>query len=140
MTAEENKDLIRRYIAALNKPNWMDLIEEFMQPEHIGLFIEEHLNFRRAFPDYHFFINEIIVEGNKTVVVGTVHATQEGDFPYGEFKFVPASGRPLQWKEIWIGTIVDGKLGDGFIMIDVESRMTQLGLVCVHEKEIHPEE
>ena len=136
MSTEENKALVRRYITALNKPNWMDLIEEFLPPDTIGPFIVQHQPFRAAFPDYHFAIQEIINEGEKLVVLGTVHATHEGDFPYGEFKYIPPSGKRLSWQEIWVGSIKDSKLGEGYILIDVESRMVQLGLVMVLEKEL----
>lgn len=96
MSVDENKVMVRRWIETLNQENWRELIVEFFPtPTDADEFIQEHSTFRTAFPDYHFTIDDMVAEGDKVVVRGTVRATHQGEFPMGELKGIAPTGKQL---------------------------------------------
>lgn len=130
MSTGENKAIARRAIEALNQENWAELVGEFaVTPAEAEAFIQDHSLFRAAFPDYQFTIDELIGEGDRVVVQGTVRATHKREFPSGELKGVAPTGKQLEWAEVWIWRIADGKLVDGWMLVDGVSRLQQLGVL-----------
>jgi hypothetical protein len=89
--------------------------------------------FRVAFPDYQFTIDDLIAEGDKVVVRGMARATHKREFPVGEMKGIAPSGKSLEWAEVWIVRIVDGKFADGWLLVDGISRLQQLGVLPLPE-------
>ena len=129
MSIEENKAFIRRFMSDLNQANWAESIGEFLQEPYDEV-IKGHAQFRAAFSDYHFTIEELIAEGDKVMVRGTVHATHNAEFPVAELKGVVATGKKLEWSEVQIFKIADGKIADGLLLVDGVSRLQQLGVLA----------
>lgn len=109
---EDNKALIRHYFEEVwNKGN-LDLLDRIMVPEyvtHSKVFVP---TLRDAFPDLHITLDDLIAEGNKVVVGFTSRGTHQGDLnkeKMGWLPFsVPATGKPVEYKGLFIYIIVDG--------------------------------
>ena len=133
MSIEDNKALVRRCIESLNKPDWADYMGQFWAKPPTEEDIKQHAEFRAAFAGYHYEINEMIAEGDKVVVGGTVSATHVAEFPYAELKGIPATGKKVEWDEVQLYIIADGKIADFMLMVDGVSRLQQLGVLPNNE-------
>ena len=75
----------------------------------------------------------VVAQGDSVVIIGTATATHTAEFPVGEFKGVAPTGKHLQWKELWVCRIANGKFGDSWMMTDNLARMKQLDIRCLPE-------
>ncbi len=135
MSVEENKDLGRRIVAAINSGN-LTTIDEVLAPGYLEQtpfpgttpdregFKQGLTKFRAAFPDFRYTIEDEIVAGDKLVHRLTARGTQKG-----EFQGVPATGKQAVWSEIHIGRLVNGKVVEHWGLVDQLGMMQQLGLV-----------
>lgn len=133
MSIEKNKEIVRRAIHAQNQENWAELIGEFSpSPAHTEAFIEQHSLFRNAFTDYHCTIKEMVAEGDKVIIYCTVKATHSDYFPFGELRDIPPTGRTLEWDEVSMWQLENGKLvtDSGWLMVDRVSRLQQMGMLA----------
>jgi steroid delta-isomerase-like uncharacterized protein len=80
--------------------------------------------FRKAFPDLHYTIHDVIAEGDRVVQRATGHGTMKG-----EFQGMPASGKAATWEEIHITRFENGKAVEHWGVTDQMGMMTQLGFV-----------
>jgi predicted ester cyclase len=72
----------------------------------------------------------MIAEGDKVVVRGRVRATHNGEFPVTELKGITPTGMQIEWDEVWIVQVVDGRFGEeGYSILDGVSRLQQLGVL-----------
>lgn len=87
MSLEKNKDIVRRFTEELNKGN-IAIMDELLAPDFVypalqlrGL--ESYKQFetvtRKAFPDLHDTIEDIIAEGDKVCVRAKVTGTHTGE-------------------------------------------------------------
>jgi predicted ester cyclase len=129
----QNKKFARDYVSALNQKNWAEKVKPFFTPTDYNQFKTDHGKFRVAFPDYHFTIDMLVAQGDSVVIIGTATATHSAEFPVGEFKGVAPTGKYLQWKELWVCRITNGKFGESWMMTDNLTRMKQLGIRCLPE-------
>src|SRR5215210_2818847 len=119
MSAEENKDLVRRFFEARIKAD-LNALEEMMAPDFIshGMFPGQqpgHEGFKRAivevsaaFSDRRFVIEDQLVAGDKVVSRYSVHVTQDR----GEYMGVAPTGREVEFKVIAIHRIEGGKIAE----------------------------
>ncbi len=129
MSIEENKAFIRHSVEILNNENWAELVRAESPFPETEAFIQDHAKFRAAFPDYQFTIDDLIAEGDKVVARGTVRATHRGEFPVAELKGIAPTGKRLEWAEVWIWRLQNGKFVDGWLIVDGVSRLQQLGVL-----------
>ena len=117
MSIEENKALVRRYFAELNRGNF-EAAEECLAPGFVrynvaGTTIDRagYCQFLRRvakeIPDIHRTIDDMVAEGNKVVACFTWAGTDTGGFGGG-----PATGRRLAVPEVYIARIEGGKIAD----------------------------
>lgn len=78
----------------------------------------------RAFPDLHVTVEDLIEEGDKVVSRNTVTGTHQG-----EYMGVPATGKSVTYKEIFICRFVNGRIAEIWGVVDVLSQMKQLGMI-----------
>jgi len=81
---------------------------------------------RTAFPDYKEEITELVAAGDKIIVSLRLTGTHTG--PYGP---LPATGRPVEFREVAIITVRDGKIVSQSGVTDNLAVFAQLGLVQV---------
>jgi predicted ester cyclase len=137
MTPEEtqNKAIGRRLIDAVNSGS-MTVIDEVFSPSYVernpfpgttpdrdGL-KKSLTEFRVAFPDFRYTVEDEIATGDKLVHRLSAKGTQKG-----EFQGVPATGKTATWSEIHIARIGNGKVVEHWGIVDQLGMMQQLGLV-----------
>jgi len=133
---EQNKLFVRKAMHALNQDNWAELIGKFSpSPAATAAFIEQHAIFRNAFANYYCTIKEMVAEGGKVVIYCTVRATHVDDFPFGELRGLPPTGKEVKWDEVSMWEMKDGKPveGSGWLLVDGVARLQQLGYLPVPE-------
>jgi steroid delta-isomerase-like uncharacterized protein len=81
---------------------------------------------RRAFPDLHITVEDLVGEGDKVVSRNSVTGTHQG-----EYMGVPATGKSVTYKEIFIFRFVDGRIAETWGIVDVFSQLQQLGVIEV---------
>lgn len=132
---EENKEVVRRLIAAINDRNF-DLLDELVAADVVrhsqataGVGVRSLEDFKQflrqdlaTFPDAHQKIDIIIGEGDKVAMYLTLTGTQEG--PIGPF---PATDREVVVKFLGIMRLVDGKVAEIWVEWDNLNILTQLG-------------
>ena len=77
-----------------------------------------------AFPDVNYSIDDILAEGDKTVIRCTLRATHKGTF-----MGIPATGKQIVVKGVEIDKIVGGKIVEAWGFSDSQGMMTQLGVI-----------
>lgn len=136
MTEEENKVLVLHIQEECFGRGNMDVADELIAPDAV---YHDHppgfpggpegtkqfaAMLRSAFPDLHFTVEDVIAEGDKVVVRGTMRGTHQA-----EFMGIAPTGRQVEMSGIDIGRIADGKLVELWSNFDELGMMQQLGVV-----------
>jgi steroid delta-isomerase-like uncharacterized protein len=134
MSTETNKAVVRRMVEeAWNQGN-LNAVDELLAadafdhhdpdvpsfPEHMKA---EIMRFHRAFPDFHFAIEDMIAEGDKVSFRATITGTHQG-----EYNGIPPTGRQIAFEHMHMVRIVDGKAVDHWAVLDILSMLQQLGV------------
>jgi steroid delta-isomerase-like uncharacterized protein len=134
MALDEIKAVARRVIDDVVNKGDLSVVDEIFSPDFV-----EHdpapghpptlegvlafvSNFRRAFPDVHVNIEDVIAEADRVVERVTVRATMTGDYAG-----MPASGRTAVWPQIHISRVVNGKIVEHWTVGDQLGMLVQLG-------------
>ncbi len=80
--------------------------------------------YRSAFPDMALSVQDILVDGDKTVLDFSLRGTHRGDF-----MGIAASGRPFEIRGVVISRFRDGKIAEEWELMDVMGLLQQLGAV-----------
>ncbi len=141
MSTEDNKASMRRSIEEgvnqgniavfdeLCAPNWV-----YHDPANPGVrTLEDYKRFvtetRSAFPDFQMTIEDLIAEGDKVVVRGTIRGTNTGDIETP--MHIPATGKPITITGISIVRFAGGKAVEVWNQGDSLGLLQQLGLIPV---------
>src|SRR5262249_46149137 len=81
---------------------------------------------RRAFPDLHVAVEDLIAEGDRVVGRNVVTGTNRGPYMGRE-----PTGRSVRYDEIFIFRFVAGRIAETWGVVDVLTQMRQLGAVPV---------
>jgi len=135
MSVEDNKAFARRIYKAINAGN-LDLFDELISEGFVEHEVLPGLPtigpeapkavlgmFRAAFPDIQFTADDMIGEGDKVVVRGTVSGTHKG-----EFMGMPPTNKSFKINFIDILEIHDSQGTAHWGMTDQAAMMEQLGL------------
>ena len=121
MSAQENKILSNRVAQAISEGD-LEALDELMAPELADEFKRDVAEIRRAFPDYAGTNVEQISEGeevaNRFVFLGT---------HLGEFEGVNPTGRRVEFVGHSIDRVVEGKIVESWVEVDMLGVMRQLG-------------
>jgi steroid delta-isomerase-like uncharacterized protein len=82
------------------------------------------MSLRSAFPDIKFSIEDQIAEGDMIATRWSARATHTGDF-----RGIPATGRPGTITGVSIYRVVNGKLVEGWTNLDELGLLKQLGVI-----------
>ncbi len=135
MSAEENKDLVRRYIEEVWNGHDLAAIDELVSPEYFNhaastaeyqrggakLAVEWLLS---VFPDHRFDIEDAAADGNTVAVRGTMGGTHEGDL----MGIAPTGKRVAVQQTHWF-RVADGKVAEHWAVRDDLGMMRQLGVM-----------
>ena len=145
MSAKEIKALERRFFEEINKGKaaGMAAMDEFYANDFLmhlstGEDIRGLKNIKQvvseeysAFPDLHYTIDDMVVEGNKVAVRLTATGIHKG-----EFMGVPPTNKKVTVRAILIDRFSGGKVVEQWVIGDNLSLMQQLGAVPTPKKEI----
>jgi predicted ester cyclase/ketosteroid isomerase-like protein len=134
---EEHLQLFTRWFEELwNKKNYA-ITQELVHPEFTahgagGQDIKQGPNgvaemvrtWHNAFPDGHMTMDDIITEGDLSVIRMTFTGTHMGDF-YG----VPPCGKVITVTSIGIDKVIDGKITEGWGELNMLGMMMQMGAI-----------
>jgi steroid delta-isomerase-like uncharacterized protein len=81
--------------------------------------------FRRAVPDLHAQVHDMLVDGDKVVTRKTLHGTHTG-----EFMGLPPTGNAISVEVIDIVRVRDGKFVEHWNVLDTLALMRQMGAVA----------
>ena len=134
MSAETNEiNALRFYREVFNNGN-LDLVDQLVDPEIVdhnappGLpagidgYRQEIVAFRTAFPDIHFIVEDLLMEGHTVVVRGTAHGTHQG-----EFLGIPPTHKQITMAWIDILRFAGGKQAEVWHLEDLLGIIQQLG-------------
>jgi C-1 hydroxylase len=142
MLLEENKAIVRRFTEELNRGN-IAIMDELFSPDFIhpalqlrGLKSYKQLETatRKAFPDLHDTIEDMVAEGDKVWVHARVTGTHRGEWrivlPHfkKEMRLAP-TGKKISFTYIGIYRIVDGKIVERETVYDFMNLYEQLGVI-----------
>lgn len=133
MPAEENKALVRRWFAQLDRRN-LDVIDEMLSADYVdhnpplpdlppgraGVW-QASLALASAFPDAVHTIEDQMAEGDKVMTRLTVRATFRGEI----LGFAP-NGRLVEVRGIAVHRIADGKLVEHWAHMDMTGFVEQI--------------
>ena len=121
---EENKDMVRRLVEAINAGDEEVAMDELFAPgvaRRVKLLFAE---FRSAFPDWREEIVELVAEGDTVAGRFKCSGTQRGEF-LGE----APTGKRMGVEEVFFLRAEDGRFVDVWALKDSLGRMRQLGLL-----------
>ena len=133
-SAEENKELVRRYLNAFNDKDREtlaecvddDIVEHGPHEEIRGIeeFLANPWENLQAFPDYEGTTDTILAEGDTVAVRYTVSGTHEGDY-YG----IQATGNYVTWTGLAMYRIEYDQIVEIWLEEDRLGLLEQLGVV-----------
>lgn len=131
-----NKDLVRRYYAAVNAGNlaaFDDLIApdaidhdpalRNQEPGRAGI-RKEIAALLTAFPDYHITNEQLIAEGDMVVVRSLAHGTQRGPL-----SGIPPTGKPVTFEAIDFWRVQNGQIVEVWHVEQLLSVLIQVGAI-----------
>lgn len=140
MSTKENKELVRQTIREWNAVNgdvakMRSLFDKYYAPGFVyhdistgdtnrEQTIQDMATWLSAFPDARYSIDDILAEGDKTVIRCTLRATHKGTF-----RGIPATGKQVLVEQVEIDRIVGGKIAEAWGFSDSQGMMTQLGVI-----------
>jgi len=137
--ATSNKATFRRFHDAMSTGDAeliSKTIDEFVEPDVLirtpvpveatgaQALKEVFTRLRRAFPDLHITVEDLIAEGDKVVGRNSVTGTHQG-----EYMGLPPTGKSVIYNEIFIFRFAGGRIAETWGVVDVFSQMKQLGAI-----------
>jgi predicted ester cyclase len=123
MTNTENKDLIVRYLKAINgNVKTPQLSDVFIAESDAAL--KQHIAVAEAaFPRYALEPEDIFAEGDKVLVRFTLRGTHQGDF-----MGIPPTGRVVAVPGLIVYRIANGMIAEHWMHMDNMALMQRLGV------------
>jgi len=128
--------LVRDLLEAWNAHD-IERIETFYAPEYEGVDVGQAKpqrgpqgaswlmkRYLQAFPDLRFVNEDVVVQGDRAVLVWTAHGTHGGKLMH-----IPPTGRRISVRGISVLTIEDGKITRGFYVWDAAGLLRSIGLL-----------
>jgi predicted ester cyclase len=123
MSAQENKDLVRREQEVLwNHTGDLDAAEELFAAGEAEAAKQEAANFRQGFPDVVSTIEDLIAEGDKVVARWRSRATHQGDY-----MGIAPTGNRIEFTGISVYRIEEGKIAQSWNIEDQFGLLRQIG-------------
>jgi predicted ester cyclase len=143
MSIEDNKAIFRRLIEELWNQGKLDVADELftadafspsapdLPPGPAGTKMIAGM-FLKAFPDLHITIEHEVADGDRVFGHLRQRGTHTGALvtPQGE---VPPTGKPVDFNEMAIVKIVDGKIAESWYDTDMVGLLMQIGVIPTPE-------
>ena len=140
MSLAENKALVRRYYEEMWDRWDFALADELLTEGltfrgSLGVTVRGRVGFteymeavRRAFPDFHNRVEELVAEGDKVVARLTYTGTHRGEL-FG----IRPTGRSVTYAGVAIFRITEGRISEGWVLGDIRGLIEQLGAAVADE-------
>jgi steroid delta-isomerase-like uncharacterized protein len=132
MSTEDNKALVRRFYAeVMGKGNMTeaDKLPSTSYVEHLPVpapgregLKQLVMLVRSAFPDIHPTVEDAVAEGDRVAVRIVARGTHQN-----AFMGIPPGGKAVEWREMHIYRVVDGKIVEHWGEIDQLGLLQQIG-------------
>ncbi len=135
-TPEETLRLVRDLLEAWNAHD-LERIRTFYAPEYEGVDVGQAepqrgpqgvsrmvKSYMQAFPDLSFVEEDVVVQGNRAVLVWTAHGKHGG-----ELMRIPPTGRNIAVRGTSVLTVESGKVTRGLYIWDVAGLLRSIGLL-----------
>jgi predicted ester cyclase len=130
---EENKQIMVRHVEEIWNGKNLDAADELFHPEAVtpyaplppgpqGCKVIAGM-FHTAFPDFHMTVEDILAEGDLVGARFRQTGTQQGEL-FG----IPPTGKPVDFEEMAVVQIADGKIVSTWFETDLLTMMQQLGV------------
>lgn len=117
MPAQENKGIIRDYFEAFNR-DWEGATQRYVSDAEL----EEHIRFfQEALPGYQLEAHDVLADGDRVAVRGTVHGVHQG-----ELLGVAPTGRKVAFPLFIIYRLADGLIVEHWMLADQAGLMQQI--------------
>jgi steroid delta-isomerase-like uncharacterized protein len=137
VSLDANKELVRRlYEEAFNAGD-LDLVDELVAPDvvtHNPIILDAPTGpdsirgglemLRKAFPDFHVEVEDLVAEGDRVAALLTMSGTNEGDYRRGG-----ATGKRGTMRAFFIWRVADGRLAESWGLADRFGFLQELGIV-----------
>jgi steroid delta-isomerase-like uncharacterized protein len=135
-SAEANKSLVRQYYDQVLNNGQFQAMNEFVSPDYKRYLsanaaplnaegqTKRVAGLRAAFPDLHFTLDDLIADGDRVAVRGTVRGTHKG-----VFQGIAPTGKQVAVTAVEIVRIENGKLAEHWGGADNLDLLQQLGAV-----------
>jgi len=134
---EHNRFIVSRYVYATNIGE-LDRFDEYVDPNFVdhnalpgqragvdGL-KDAYRMFSTAFSDLWYTFEDLVAEGDKVVGRGVIEGKHTG-----AFMGVPATNKVIRWTGTRIFRIVNQKVTDGWIDLDMYGMLMQIGAIPI---------
>ena len=134
---ETNKDLVKRFVQEVKNGRKLDKLGEFFAADYkehnetvaaFGPGIVGYQNFLghlfSAFPDDRVEIELLTADGDMVS-----YRARESGTHKAEFLHIPATQKSATWTEVQFFRIVDGKVAEHWVEVDIFSWFQQLGII-----------
>ena len=149
VSEEENKVVIRRWIEAYNERD-LEAEADVLAPGYVahvpgapgplgleGLEAWRQFTapFTEAFPDLRLTVEDIMAEGEMVAARVAFHGTHRG-----AFQGIPPTGKEVAFSSMEFNRVVDGKVEEHWVELDLLGLMQQLGAIPEpeHSEEASP--
>jgi steroid delta-isomerase-like uncharacterized protein len=147
VSSEENKAIIRRWIEAYNErdlegeadvlaPDYVAHVSAAPGPlEGLEAWRQFTTPFTEAFPDLRLTVEDIFSEGETVAARVAFRGTHRG-----EFQGIPPTGKEVAFSSMEFNRVVDGKVEEHWVELDLLGLMQQLGAIPEpgHSEEASP--
>lgn len=121
MQVAANKALVQRYLDAIRADKSRATLDIYIAEEDL----KQHIDYAEsAFPGYWIQPEDVIAEGDRVFLRGTVHGVHKGDF-----MGLAPTGREFSVQLFIVYRIADDTIVDHWMLMDVPALMQQLGAV-----------
>lgn len=135
MTTHDNKEIVGRYLAEVVNGRMLDVADCILSPDFAmdrsgvagttktpASFCNMMAGFTAAFPDFQVAVEEVVAERDAVAVRLGWRGTQQG-----EFRGMPASGRPFAVTGSAVYHVIDGRITRAWEQLDLFALIEQIG-------------
>ncbi len=133
MSAEKNKKVVQEFYEEVFRKRDLAAIDRFMHDNYIQHnpdadqgkigFVQFHVGFFRAIPDFCANINQMVAEGDLVFVYNTITGTHTG----AGFLGYPPTGNKVNFDVVDMFRLRDGRLCEHWDVADTRALFTQVG-------------
>ena len=125
----DGKALVREYLREVFSEGRLDRMDAYLAGESFMTGVRELVaRWRRAFPDFHEEVTEVLQEGDRVITVSELSGTHTGVLE-SRLGPVQPTGRSVRWSRIAVRRLQGDRFADGFFEEDEIGLLEQLGVL-----------